>query len=49
MYPSIIGGNLTETSGYRWHSLVPVDCEIEISDIDENIAYWLDEWDITMA
>jgi thiamine transport system substrate-binding protein len=49
MYPSIIGGNLTETSGYRWHSVVPIDCEIEISDIDENITYWLDEWDITMA
>ena len=49
MYPAIEGGDITEEAGYRWHSLVPVDCEISISEINENISTWLDEWDTAMA
>ncbi len=49
MYPAIIGGDIIEDSGYRWHSVVPVDCEIEISEINDNIVNWLDEWDTAMV
>ena len=49
MYPAIKGGDIIEDSGYRWHSLVPVDCDIDILDIDDNISIWLDEWDTAMA
>ena len=49
MYPAIEGGDIIEDSGYRWHSVVPIDCDIEISEIDSNISLWLDEWDTAMA
>lgn len=49
MYPAIEGGDIIEDSGYRWHSLVPIDCDIDISEIDNKISMWLDEWDSAMA
>jgi len=49
MYPAIEGGNIIEDSGYRWHSVIPIDSNIDISDINSNISSWLDKWDTAMA
>lgn len=49
MYPAIEGGGIIEDFGYNWHSIVPVDCEMNISSINEGIANWLDEWDAAVV
>ena len=50
MYSALKGHDLPESSGYRYHSIIPTQsAEISPSEISQNLEQWLIEWSYATA